>query len=443
MNIVSNEILSATIEQLNTESSNTNSVIQSVWSSASNSPAVLDSYVYQDGLNLVYSESENISYSSIIKCRQALDRYFAFYFRQLATIPDVTLGINYVINLSKVINYYVQSSNLIIELSNEILSIACLNSTHATNHLNYLDFAVKNNNFEIASAGKTILYVDDDNYSTLTSALAVATAGNMIVVDKMLSERVLLKDGVDVWFNSGAGCSYDLEQTTARSLFYTNGVGITCNIYGYGIFSDTNLTNTGVAIFHVDDDSIVNIGYQEMTISDTNPCIYCYGLDGGTILRCKGHTMTGRPLDTDGETYLLDADAVNLIASGNDTVLYPDNTFNTYFYIRNAFMTNDSDVYGTLFLQSNSASIYDVSLINTRAENYGSSYSIQSPGDEAHTIRLFNSYLKADTQPIYAQYETTNVISYGDTNIINIENYADVNLTGTIIIDSNLTLSEV
>ncbi|MBK6773442.1 MAG: hypothetical protein IPG78_15195 [Ignavibacteria bacterium] len=177
MNIVSNEILSATIEQLNTESSNTNSVIQSVWSSASNSPAVLDSYVYQDGLNLVYSESENISYGSIIKCREALDRYFSFYFRQLATIPDVNLGINYVINLSKVINYYVQSSNLIIELSNEILSIACLNSTHATNHLNYLDFAVKNNNFEIASAGKTILYVDEDNYSTLTSALAVATAG--------------------------------------------------------------------------------------------------------------------------------------------------------------------------------------------------------------------------------------------------------------------------
>ena len=57
-------------------------------------------------------------------------------------------------------------------------------------------------------------------------------------------------------------------------------------------------------------------------------------------------------------------------------------------------------------------------------------------------VRLFNTYLKADTQPIHAQYQTTNVISYGDTNIINVENYADVNLTGTIIIDSNLTISE-
>ena len=442
MNIVSNEILSATIEQVNTESSIANTVIQSTWASPTQTAINLDSYGYQDGLNFVYSESQNITYDSITECRQALDRYFAFYFRQLATIPDVTLGINYVINLSKVINYYVQSSNLIIELSNEILSIACLNSTHATNHLNYLDFAVKNNSFEIASAGKTILYVDDDNYSTLTSALAVATAGNMIVVDKMLSERVLLKDGVDVWFNSGAGCSYDLEQTTARSLFYTNGVGITCNIYGYGIFSDTNLTNTGVAIFHVDDDSIVNIGYQEMTISDTNPCIYCYGLDGGTILRCKGHTMTGRPLDTDGETYLLDADAVNLIASGNDTVLYPDNNLPTYFYIRNAFTINNSVVYGTLYLQSNSVNIYDVNLINVRAVNNGTNSVLDSPQDETHTVRLFNSYMKADTKVIQTQNgQKTNVISYGDTNILNVEDYSDVNLTGTILIDSNLTIA--
>ena len=439
MNIVSNEILSATIEQLNTESSNTNSVIQSVWSSASNSPAVLDSYVYQDGLNLVYSESENISYGSIIKCREALDRYFSFYFRQLATIPDVNLGINYVINLSKVINYYVQSSNLIIELSNEILSIACLNSTHATNHLNYLDFAVKNNNFEIASAGKTILYVDEDNYSTLTSALAVATAGNMIVVDKMLSELVLLKEGVDIWFNNGAGNIYAM--TNEDKLFYTNNLTVSCNIYGLGVFENTSTTGT-CTLFHIARNSIVNIGFQSMLTNPTSACVYAYGLNGNAILRSKGHTMTGRPLDTDGNTYLLDADAVNLIASGNDTVLYPDNPLDTYFYIRNALMTNDSDIYGTLYLQSSSNNIYDFNLINARGENNGTASVIQSPADETHTIRLFNSHLKADTKIIETQYgQKTNVISYGDTNILNVEDYSDVNLTGTIIIDSNLTIA--
>ena len=439
MNIVSNEILSATIEQVNTESSIANTVIESTWTSPTQTAINLDSYVYQDGLNLVYSESENISYSSIIKCRQALDRYFAFYYRQLATIPDVTLGINYIINLSKVINYYVQSSNLIIELSNETISIACLNSTHATNHLNYLDFAVKNNNFEIASAGKTILYVDEDNYSTLTSALAVASSGNIIVVDKMLSERVLLKDGVDIWFNAGAGNAYSLSNN--GTLFYTN-VAITCNIYGYGIFQNTNLTTIGGTLFRFEFNSVVNVGYESMTTSPGSACVYSYGASsGGAIMRSKGHTMTGRPLDTDGETYLLDADAVHLIASGDDVVLYPDNSLNTYFYIRNALMTNDSDYFGTLYLQSTSVSIYDLNLINTRGENYGSSSVLQSPQDETHTVRLFNSHLKADTKVIETQYsQKTNVISYGDTNILNVENYEDTNLTGTIIIDSNLTI---
>lgn len=124
-------------------------------------------------------------------------------------------------------------------------------------------------------------------------------------------------------------------------------------------------------------------------------------------------------------------------------VLYPDNTLNTYFYIRNALMTNDSDYFGTLYLQSTSVSIYDLNLINTRAENYGSSPVLQSPQDEKHTVRLFNSHLKADTKVIETQYgQKTNVISYGDTNILNVEDYSDVNLTGTIIIDSNLTISE-
>ena len=440
MNIVSNEILSATIEQLNTESSNTNSVIQSVWSSASNSPAVLDSYVYQDGLNLVYSESENISYGSIIKCREALDRYFSFYFRQLATIPDVNLGINYVINLSKVINYYVQSSNLIIELSNEILSIACLNSTHATNHLNYLDFAVKNNNFEIASAGKTILYVDEDNYSTLTSALAVATAGNMIVVDKMLSESVILKDGVDIWFNAGAG--NELNSSNLR-LFHTSTNNVNCNIYGLGVFSNNeNIFDTN-PLFHINGNSTINIGYQEMNTTLIRPCIYAYGHTGVVSVRSKGHTMTGRLLDSDSQNYLFDTDVVKMGNDGaGELVLYPDNTLNTYFYIRNALMTNDSDYFGTLYLQSTSVSIYDLNLINTRAENYGSSPVLQSPQDEKHTVRLFNSHLKADTKVIETQYsQKTNVISYGDTNILNVEDYSDVNLTGTIIIDSNLTIA--
>lgn len=441
INISTNEILSATIEQSTTESSIVNSVIQSTWERPTQTAINLDSYVYQDKLNFVYSESENITYSSITECRQALDRYFAFYYRQLATIPDVTLGINYLINLSKVLNYYVQSTNLIIELSNEILSIECLNATHATNHLNYLDFAVKNNNFEIASAGKTILYVDEDNYSTLTSALNVATSSNMIVVDKMLSERVLLKDGVDIWFNAGAGNAYPI--TYLSNLFYTT-VAITCNIYGYGIFENTNLSISGATLFRFEFNSVVNVGYESMTTSPGSACVYSYGASsGGAIMRSKGHTMTGRPLDTDGEIYLLDADAVNLIASGNDTVLYPDNTLNTYFYIRNALMTNDSDLFGTLYLQSISVSAYDINLINTRAENNGTSSVLQSPQDEVHTVRLFNSYCKADTKVIETQYtQKTNVISYGDTNTLNVENYEDANLTGTILVDPNLTISE-
>jgi len=441
-----NIVLENIVTENTTESTVENTITESVYNSISqNTTAVLDSYVYQDGLNLVYSESENVSYSSITECRQALDNYFAFYFRQLATIPDVSLGINYLINLSKVVNYYVQSSNLVIQLSDKVLTIPCINATHATNHINYLDFAVKNNSFVIASLGKTILYVDADNYTTLTDALAVAVSGNMIVVDKMLSERVLLKDGVDIWFNAGAGNAYALG--IYETLFYTD-VAITCNIYGYGVFENINLV--GGFLFRFEFNSIVNVGYESMTTSPNYACVYSYGANsGGAIMRSKGHTMTGRPLDSDGETYLLDADAVNMTA-GADTVLYPDNSLNTYFYLRNALMTNDSDIYGTLYLQSSilaltgERAIYDMSLINVRAENYGSKSVIHSPADEVHTVRLFNSFLKADTKVIETQYaQKTNVISYGDTNILNVENYEDVNLTGTIIVDSTLTLAEV
>ncbi|MBK8382771.1 MAG: hypothetical protein IPL16_12970 [Ignavibacteria bacterium] len=68
---------------------------------------------------------------------------------------------------------------------------------------------------------------------------------------------------------------------------------------------------------------------------------------------------------------------------------------------------------------------------------------IQSPADETHTIRLFNSHLKADTKIIETQYgQKTNVISYGDTNILNVEDYSDYKFNwSTIIIDSELNNS--
>ena len=46
-----------------------------------------------------------------------------FLLQTVSNNPDVSLGINYVINLSKVVNYYVQSSNLVIQLSDQILTI--------------------------------------------------------------------------------------------------------------------------------------------------------------------------------------------------------------------------------------------------------------------------------------------------------------------------------
>ena len=39
---------------------------------------------------------------------------------------------------------------------------------------------------------RLLIYVDEDNYSTLTAALNVATSSNIVVVDKMLSESVIL-----------------------------------------------------------------------------------------------------------------------------------------------------------------------------------------------------------------------------------------------------------
>lgn len=434
MNIVLQNITTENISESTVENTSTESVYNSV---SQDTTAVLDSYIYQDGNKIIYSESETVEYDSVKQCREAIDTYFSFYFRQLATIPNVTTGHCYLINLSKVINYFVQSSNLVIQLSDGILTIPCINATHATNHLNYLDFAYKNNSFIAASAGKNILYVDADNYTTLTSALAVAVSGDMIVVDKMLSERVLLKDGVDIWFNAGAGNIYSVA--IGQTLFYTN-VAITCNIYGYGIFANTN--PLGGTLFRFEFNSIVNVGYESMSTALGAACVYAYGANaGGATMRSKGYSMTGRPLDSDGETYLLDADAVNMIAPGNDTVLYPDNSLNTYFYLRNALMTNDSDFYGTLFLQSNFASIYDVNLINTRSENYGSKSVIHSPADEVHTVRLFNSLSKADTKIIETQYgQKTNVTAYGDYNFMNIENYSDTNLTGTVQVDSNLII---
>ena len=77
-----------------------------------------------------------------------------------------------------------QSSNLVIQLSDQILTIACLNVTHATNHLNYLDFAVKNNSYEIASAGKLRFMLMKIIIQRLQLFLNVATSSNIVVVDK-------------------------------------------------------------------------------------------------------------------------------------------------------------------------------------------------------------------------------------------------------------------
>lgn len=435
MNIVLQNITT----ENNSESTTDNNISESVYNSISqNTTAVLDSYVYQNGKTFVYSESETVEYDTIEQCRDAIDNYFSFYFRQLATIPNVTTGFCYLINLSKVINYFVQSSNLVIQLSDGILTIPCINTTHATNHLNYLDFAYKNNNFAVASAGKTILYVDDDNYSTLTSALAVAVSGDMIVVDKMLSESVILKDGVNIWFNSGSGNIYN---SGSANLFYMTD-DVHCDIYGYGVFE--NNSTAGIynnPLFYIEFDSEVNIGFQEINTIDNRASIYAHPQTGtSTIYRCKGHTITGRPLDSDNNTYLIDSDTVNM-SNGNDVTVYPDNGLNTYFYLRNSLISNESDIFGTLYMQSSAASVYDINLINARVINYGSSHAIESPIDETHTVRLFNSLLKADTKPIAtANGQNTNVIAYGDYNFMNIENYEDVNLTGQVQIDSNLTI---
>ena len=50
-----------------------------------------------DGLNLVYSESDNISYGSITECRQALDRYFSFTLDMKDNL-EWEIGINHGMN---------------------------------------------------------------------------------------------------------------------------------------------------------------------------------------------------------------------------------------------------------------------------------------------------------------------------------------------------------
>lgn len=133
-------------------------------------------------------------------------------------------------------------------------------------------------------------------YATYSLARAAAVSGDVIQVWADLPEKILLKDGVDLWIAPGVV----LNRAAAGATILDNETGytvpVTCNIYGTGILKNTNtsssatvcsLVNTGSKI-SIECDYIENLGSSQACINSSAAklhlnCNKVFGRNHGAI----------------------------------------------------------------------------------------------------------------------------------------------------------------
>ncbi|MBK9404773.1 MAG: hypothetical protein IPN57_09605 [Ignavibacteria bacterium] len=291
MNIVSNEILTSVISNSDTQSSISNAFIESVIgtprTTAGNSPpieTVYDNYIYQDSTDILRSESATLGFNSVYEARAYLDKYIKDHFKTTATIPDVN-GVNYIVNIANVLAYNLVSDTIEIEFDNtDILTITCLDSTHAGLHYTYLNHLYTGYNIYDTFTGTRI---EVNEGESIMQAVQGATAGDLVIVNTgTYTESIKLKNGVDIYFMENCVLKY----LSASDGIFNDRLGfVVCNIYGFPDITAVNCLIVGLW----NNNSSIYLEANEINQSSTSVgCFYQYTDTGfNSTIRVKGFVI--------------------------------------------------------------------------------------------------------------------------------------------------------
>lgn len=457
MSTTTNEILTSEISNTENQSSISNAYIESVIgtprTTAGNSPpieTVYDNYIYQDSTDILRSESATLGFNSVYEARAYLDKYIKDHFKTTATIPDVN-GVNYIVNIANVLAYNLVSDTIEIEFDNtDILTITCLNSTHASLHYTYLNHLYTGYNIYDTFTGTRI---EVNEGESIMQAVQGATAGDLVIVNTgTYTESIKLKNGVDIYFMENCVLKY----LSASDGIFNDRLGfVVCNIYGFPDITAVNCLIVGLW----NNNSSIYLEANEINQSSTSAgCFYQYCDTTFTSkIKVKGFSLnklTGSALgisDFDGYGNIFcDYDFIKMAGvQCNLSYGFSHDTGN-YLIFRNMYSQTGAyvTIEGSNFYQP---SIMNHIFVNCRFRNTnagaGSIFLQYDPITDGwagqHKAYFYSCYFQQTGKCIDATYSITSYM-YG-SNYSSIDKDSQVTLagTGTLTIDSNLTISEV
>lgn len=455
MSTTTNEILTSIISNADSQSNISYDYIESVIGTprtiAGQSPSAVptyDNYIYQDSTGIIKSDSATQLFNTVYEARNYLDTWVKNHYKTTVTIPDVN-GIDYAINIINIIAYNLSSSSVLIEFNNaEILEIICVNSTHATKHYEYLNKVYTGYTIYDSFTGTRH---EVNPGESIQQAVQNASPGDLIVVNTgSYTESISLKNGVDIYFaenciltaNAGFGLFNDI-------LGYS-----ICNIYG---FPDITVNNCLILGLYKDNSDV----YLEINEADqyatTVGCFYQYcNTAYQSTIRVKGYFLnkhTGDYLgisDFDGYgNIFVDFDFIKIISAESNFIYGFSHNTGNIFISRNMYCSTGA------YVTIESSNYYNPSIItlifiNSRFKNAnainGSIFLQFDPTTDdwqgQHKAYFHNCYMRQTGKCIDATYSITAYMYGNNISKTDKDNQVTLAGTGTLTVDSNLTISE-
>lgn len=333
-----------------------------------------------------------------------------------ATIPSNSSSV-FNINVSKLKSHTVATATITLNFFEYSVSLVCVNAAEATLHNNYLANIFYSVNIEKNWVGKTFFRVNPNYtnditnrlYNTIQAAINAASSGNVVIVETgVYEEFIILKNGVDLFFEEGAK---HYVPSSGDSINDSNGA-VTCKILGKGKFFNLY---TGNKVLNVNNISTIFFEFDTIEKYGNNTLGAAYGFgiyaNKGTVYikgnEIKGTGDTGRCTDYDGTVITADIDVLNLL-SENDVIAFPANDAfaDANLIYRNAYCqtlnNNASGGYGMFYFDSSGAA-YTIILMNLRIKNFGSCDLFYFYN--THTaIRLWNVFSEGIESTVYSMY---------------------------------------
>ncbi len=280
------------------------------------------------------SQNQIDTYTSYRTLRREIRAFLSSYYDSYATIGH-TDGRTFFINVTFLRNVRTSGSSLFFNYGAGDIEIQCIDSTYAAYHMQYLESLKINAEPEAFIGSRIVKKVDTrattdaryNIYRTYAEALADSVAGRDVVIGVygISNEQITLKDGVDIIFREGTGLSSSLY----NGLFTDNSSIVNCNIYGRGVFTNSDGSQLSGNILRLYANSNVFFGFY--TCSKSIKAFGIYASAGK--VRAKGHTMSATSsFDQDSVPTFADLDclyfnggAANVVNLSNDveeTVIY-------------------------------------------------------------------------------------------------------------------------